>query len=305
MQRALVVACVLVVATLAVGAAAGTSHAVTDSESAAGTLTASEEDVDDQLNVTLRQEDGEQYTVTGDLRETRLESLPDLFLNELLRLELQIENEGETSGSYEIPFVVAGETVDEASGTLPPGEEVIEEFEVRFTSPGIFSIAVAGHTDMVRVHEPGAALVSEVSVDNETVEPGEEVQIEATVISDHLPSERTVDFEVDDEIIDSVHLSLAPEEVVTVETTFVPPEGGAYTVTVGEDWALISAVPEPPDEGVPGVNGSVAEDPDIPETDANDSESEDSLGPGFGVQTGLVALLAVLVAAGRRADSEP
>jgi hypothetical protein len=304
MRRTLVVACVLVVVSLVVGTAAGTSPAGTDSGSAPEALTASEGAVDDQLNVTLRKQDGDVYTATGDLRESTLSTLPNLFLNETLRVELRIVNEGERTGSYQVPLVVDDEAVDKVSGTLAPGEEVIEPLEVRFSSPGTFHIAVADHTDLVRVHESGAALVDEVRVDNETVDPGEEVQIEATVVSDHAPSERTVEFEVDFEVIDAVHLSLAPEEVVTVETSYVPPESGVYTVTVGEGWALISAVPEPP-EDVPGVNGSVSEDPNVPGVNENDSESEDSLGPGFGVQTVLVALLAVLIAASRRVGSEP
>lgn len=206
-----------------------------------------------------------------------------------LVVEATTSNEGTEAGRKVIQFEVEHEIVDQRNFTLRPGESRTVTFRHVFETPGNKTFEVdSGQNRFVTVDErrPNLA-VSAVEVAPESVEPGEDVTITASVRNDgYANGSLPVALELFGEVVAVKDVTLATNESGTVTFTRTLYEPGTYEAVVANETAEFRVVSDQSNDTVT-TTGSVLE-----------SAAET---PGFGTVAALAGVLvAVALALGRR-----
>ncbi|MBP1988205.1 hypothetical protein [Halolamina salifodinae] len=170
---------------------------------------------------------------TGPYRNASLPAPVTLAAGETLSVRPTVENRGGTAGDYTVTLRAADRVVDEANGTLPPGETATASLARQFTEPGRYTVSVADEQFSVRVREPATPTVTEVAVQPTSVERGGEATVTATVTNDEtVPGNATVAFTRDGEQIATETVTLGSDEQVTVTNRVGMPDAGDHRVGV-------------------------------------------------------------------------
>lgn len=224
------------------------------------------------------------YRVTGAYRNASVESVPTLVVGETLHVTVPVANTGGTTGEYDLTLRHNGSVVARTSGTLAPDERTTATLNQTFAETGSYSLWFGNRHVDVRVLSPLPAHVTRLAANRTTVEPGQAVQITATVGNPgDRPATGTFALRVDGEIRDEWTTALAANETATHRVTLTFEEPGEHTVNVGNRTVTVTVgeqatepLPEPPETPLPV--------------------------PGFGVPAALLALLvaALLARAGGR-----
>lgn len=166
----------------------------------------------------------------------------DVAPGEGVRVNATVENRGERTGEFSADLELDGEVVESRELDVAAGATETVTFVPSFEEPGSVTVAVNGTTagevtvaadDELDVDEE-AITVTEVTLNETSVDPGEAVRIEATVTNE------------DDELVDYVAtLEVDGEVVAELEVPQVPPGGdvpaffeerfdeeGTYTISV-------------------------------------------------------------------------
>ena len=223
---------------------------------------------------------------SGEYRDRPVDRDPiELVEGETLDLSMLVSNTGGAAGSYDLTLTVAGEPVDERSGTVDPGDETLERFEHAFTDPGEYEVRIGSETLTVAVTEPAPVLVREVTAEPSAVAAGESVRATATVANDAtIPAGAELEFVVDGEAVETAVIRLDANAETTVERDLrIDEETGSGPVTV--------RVVGPVDEASTTV--------DV-EGDGVIDGATDGAVPGFGPAVAVVAVLTVGGALARR-----
>lgn len=209
------------------------------------------------------------YEITGPYRNTSTATLPVIVTNETLTVSATVTNEGDVEGEYELPFIVDDETVDTVTGTLDAGESRTVDFSETFEDTGTYEVTIGESRFEVYVEEPATSRITDVSVEERTISPGESVVVSMTATNDaDKPATDDVSIRLDGTTISTWNPTLDVGETVTVTRQVTIEEPGDHVIEVGDqrvdvtvEWA----------EGSPTVT--------------------DSSTPGFTVGIGVLAIL--------------
>ncbi|MEY7850210.1 CARDB domain-containing protein [Natrarchaeobius sp. A-rgal3] len=192
-------------------------------------------------------------------------------VDERVTVPVTAENVGDRDGTADATLEVDGEVVDYSHARLAPGERTTERLGWTPTEPGTYDLRVGTERLTVLVRPPSSVAVSDLSVDPETVEPGETVTMTATVESaDARPAAASLEVRTYDGVVDRHLVGVDPGESETLETELSFDDEGRYEIAIG-DVSTMATVSE-----------------------ASTALEVDSI-PGFGVSAALVALVIAAV----------
>lgn len=229
----------------------------------------------------IEAEVGSEYGLSGPYRNRSVDSLPTLVPGERLTLTATVHNEGEAIGEYELDLVVDGNVVATENGSLEGSENTTVRIGHTFDTAGEYGVELGDSTWNVTVEEPLTPTVT-LSGPDGSVEPGQPVTIEA-VLSNHgdRPAAGDLLVSVDGAEKETwgTELDAGQSETRTVTVTFDEP--GDHEVVVGDASVMI------------GVTHQSTETTGQTATTTNTSTSTST--PGFGVMTGVTALVLALL----------
>ncbi len=168
----------------------------------------------------------------------------DAVVGEPVPVDVTLANEGHANGTGSLRLVADGRAVDSRDVTLAPGERSTVEMTARFSESGERSVSVAGEqvTVDVAANEPDVELAS-VSVANDTVPAGEDVEITATYVNrGHAAGNATANVTAFGELVAEKHVEVGAGERrnVTVTQSFDAP--GTYEVAVDGEQRTVEVV---------------------------------------------------------------
>ncbi|RQG94677.1 hypothetical protein [Natrarchaeobius chitinivorans] len=183
------------------------------------------------------------------------------------------ENVGDRDGTADPTLEVDGRIVDHSQTTLSPGERTTDRLVWTPTEPGAYELAVGSERIPVHVRPHSSVVVADLSVEPETVEPGEPATVRATLESrDDRAGAALLEVRTVDGVVDEHLVRVEPGETETIETELSFDDDGGYEVAIGDASTTVSV-----------------------STDSAIGIEDEPL-PGFGVGGALAALLAVLIA---------
>ncbi|MFW6003433.1 MAG: hypothetical protein ACOCPT_03330, partial [Halanaeroarchaeum sp.] len=163
---------------------------------------------------------------------------------ETLRVDVQVANDGERTGTFEGNLLVDGEVVDTASSTIEGGAVDTITFEHRFESPGEYELAVetvdiGAVTVVQRTTERaettggvttapgrGAVQVVDAEIPADWVRVGARTTLRATVVNTaDETADRTLTVRIDEDVVGNETVELQPSERREVSIEFVAAEG--------------------------------------------------------------------------------
>ncbi|RQG97902.1 DUF7282 domain-containing protein [Natrarchaeobius chitinivorans] len=209
---------------------------------------------------------------------------------ETLEVVAEVANAGDADGTQEVELAVDEVVVDAATVSLEPGdvETVALEYETVDVEPGEYTATVSSDDESAEIAvtiepagEPAAFVVSDLSAP-ETAEPGETVEVDATIENEgDLEGTAVATYAVNDQPIADATIELEGEESTVVTFASTLPEGeSTHSVAVdGSELATtISAAGDTETDGE--TTGSVETDGDsIDETVTDDAaDGTDAIG---------------------------
>lgn len=264
--------------------------------------------------------DEERLTVTGPTDDGGVLALTDVEMPytsfgsavpENLSVDATIENIGREATNQTVALEVDDEVTDEGNVSLGPEEYTTERLELPFQG-GEVSVTVETDDQTKTVTEEISAggirppspdiTVSSVELATDTVDSESPILVDVTLTNDGDGSgDRTIELEVNDEVVQMEIAAVGPGETETIELTYTPEDVGSYTVAAeGEEWTVDVTEPdaddsddEDPPERADGESDSDEESDDDEEED-DDRLPAGPLGP-------VIIILAVAVALSRRA----
>ena len=161
---------------------------------------------------------------------------------ETVAVDTTVENVGSEAGSYRLVATLDGDRVATRTGELPPGASTTVTMRQSFAAPGDYTFVVGDATLSLTVVTPATPRVDAVTVDPETVSPGEAVTVRATVSNPaDRPANGTVAVGLGDRRVTTRQLRLAAGETTTLTATVTPDSAGTYTVRVGDQTTTVRA----------------------------------------------------------------
>lgn len=228
-------------------------------------------------------DDEDAVVADGEFRTRPVDRDPvTLVTGETLRVAVDVENTGGTTGEYDLSLVVDDETVATRTGRLDADNATVERFERTFQKPGEYVVMAGGKRLSVVVNEPAPLAVTDLTVEPESVTVGERVRIRGIASNEAgVPGQANVTVTVDGErtVLGPIRLDVGERAVfrqeVTLDTT------GTVIVSVGNENRTITVTESR------RTTAATA-------TTATDGET-----PGFGVVAAALALLGASLLAGR------
>jgi len=171
---------------------------------------------------------------------------------EELSISAMVTNSGSLAGSYTARLKINGSEVDSQEVSLEPGESQAVSFTVSRGAEGEYSVVLDGLEGSFTVREtPSEAhfVLADLSVLPAEVEPGEEVNILATVSNDGgVEGSYTVKLKINGSEVDSEELTLAAGASQTVSFTVSQESSGEYSVELDglEGSFTVAEAPPPP-----------------------------------------------------------
>ncbi|WP_254861587.1 CARDB domain-containing protein [Halovivax gelatinilyticus] len=191
----------------------------------------------------------------------------EIVAGEAVAVEATVENTGTVVETVEIPLYADDEPVDNVTVELTAGETANVTYETAFDESGQYELFVADErVETLSVSEP-ALEITDTQLDPRTIEPGESVEIAATVENPAgVAVEETIEIRVDETVIDEVSLTLDPGATETISYSHTIDADGEFDVTIGEvDAGTVSVQegddyerPDDDDDGIPGFGLGVA-----------------------------------------------
>lgn len=239
---------------------------------------------------TLPARESDDIRVTSQYREESLGSAT-LVTGEAVVLDVRVENRGGAAGTYDLELTLDGATVASRSRRLEAGASTVETVEYTFAEPGRHTFSTGRESRTVRVREPATPVVADLSVDTEQARPGEDVTVTATVENRaDRPGQRTLTLRKDGSNLRTQDSRLTAGASTAVTATVTLDEVGTHRFTA-DNRSVRVTVSEAEATGT------------VTQTDADGTPSGDEgtdgevgvgvSGPGFGLSTVLVAVLAV------------
>ena len=250
--------------------------------------------------------DSDTYRIDGPFRNVSVDSIPGLAVGERLTVPVAVTNDGGRAGTYEAVLTVDGDRVARTTGTLAAGAETTVELGYTADKAGAYRVSIGESAIDVTVSEPATPTVTAIEANRTEIAESGAVSLTAIVQNDaSIPAKGTVAFTRDDTVIGNRTVHLEPAGSRTIETTVRLSEPGTYVF--GADGKTTTVTVSAGTERTPtdsdGVTDSATGDAQPSDGTAGTQKAGSpegattASGPGF---TALVALVAVLIALGRR-----
>ncbi len=210
--------------TAAVGVAVDTHVATDASESFSVHVRYADEDED---------EDEDDDDASSSLEVTDLEVSPTVLdPGDVVTVRATYANDDDVTRTTIAELTVDGRVVDEQVVTVRPGETGTVAFERSVDRTGSVRIGVGGVFRTVVVSHPDVA-VTDVTLAEERIEPGESIVVTATFENEgNVSLESTGKLTIGGAVVDTHALALAPGEATRVSFEWRPAESGTYDVAV-------------------------------------------------------------------------
>ncbi|MUV61906.1 CARDB domain-containing protein, partial [Halobacterium sp. CBA1126] len=186
--------------------------------------------------------DVREYRVTGPFRNETFAEPPTVYVGETVTVVGSVTNDGGQTGEYVAAVEFAGDVLAETRGELPPGETADVTLRENVGAAGTYNVTGARTDVALDVREPGNVSVTDLSVDDNRVEPGENVTATVTLSNPgDVPADGPVAVTLDGERVGTVDAALAPGETATRTLTVTLPEAGRYTLAAGDASVTVTA----------------------------------------------------------------
>jgi hypothetical protein len=160
-----------------------------------------------------------------------------VIVNEKFTVTANISNAGRSESSYIVPVMVNGIADDRTTITLAPGKSQEVQFTLRRSEPGIYEIRIGNQNASITVEKsaPAEFKLSDLKVNMEEANPGEEVVIVATV-SNNGGSEGTyvAELKVNGVANQSEKVSFPAGAKYNFVFKLTKDEPGIYNIAVGD-----------------------------------------------------------------------
>ncbi|MFC3958620.1 CARDB domain-containing protein [Halovivax cerinus] len=176
----------------------------------------------------------------------------DVGVGEQVAVTIEVENVGESDGTFTGTLTADGERVDSGSIAVESNGAGTLTLTTTFDEPGTYELAVDGEpAGSVTVTDESALSIPDASIEPSDVDPGETVRITVTVAAGETGVDRTLVLSVDGDEVDSASVSLSPDESRTVTFEHRFDSTGSKTVSVdGVDVGSVTVAHS--DEGAGG-----------------------------------------------------
>jgi len=225
------------------------------------------------------------WRATGPYRNVSVggTAAPALVTGETLVVDVPVTNSGGTAGDYAFAVTVDGTVLATRNGTVGPDRTVWESIALDLDRVGTVTLGVAGATAEVVVAEPADLTVADLTVNRTTAPPGGAVAVRVTVANPaDRPGRRTVTVSRDGTAVATRTVFLDAGERTVVEATLRLPAAGAHEIVAGTRAVTVRALaPTTPSDPTPTGTDTAA------------------AGPGLGVPAAVLALVVLVVLAGR------
>jgi PGF-CTERM protein len=214
--------------------------------------------------------DVREYRVSGPFRNETYTAPPTLYVGETVTVVGSVTNDGGRAGEYVATVAFEGDVLVEARGDLAAGETTDVALDEQVGAAGTYNVTGGRTTVALDVRDPGTVSVSDLSVEQSRVQPGENVTATVTLANpSDAPATGPVPVTLDGEEVATVDAALAPGATASRTVTVTLPDAGRYTLATGDASTTVSAG---------GIGATV---------------------PGFGVPAAVLALLVAALLARR------
>lgn len=197
------------------------------------------------------------YRVTGPYRNRS--TLPaTLVVGETLIVTAAISNAGEVTGTFEPTLTVDGRPVATHSVTVAPEETVRITLSHTVANPGMQTIAVGPATVEIRVAEPATPTVTNLSVNQTRISPGEPVRLTFTAENRAAWPGGPLTVSVDGDPVKTITVPLLPNESTRAAVTITLEDTGTHEITVGNNSVSVTVASPPTQPGFGLVTTTVA-----------------------------------------------
>jgi hypothetical protein len=159
----------------------------------------------------------------------------------------EVENTGVFSDTFEVRLEVDGSTVQTTNVFISGYSTTEVTFQESFSTPGEYSISVNGVSGgTVTVGEPASFDVTDASLSDSEITPGESVETTASVENTgDLEGTFDAELEIDGQAVESQSVTLGGGESTTVTFDRTFSDAGSYDVSVSGETAGTVTVLEP------------------------------------------------------------
>lgn len=173
------------------------------------------------------------FEISGPYRNVTTNELPVLVPGETLTVAATVTNEGDVAGSYDLALILDGDQRDTITGTLDGGASRTIAVDATVETIGVHSVTVGEVSREVVVESPATPRVTDVTVDEQTIAPGDTVSISITATNEATkPATGTVSIRVDGTTVATWNPVLGSGESVSVTQTVDIEEPGTHEIMV-------------------------------------------------------------------------
>mgnify|MGYP000002911826 CR=1 FL=1 len=203
--------------------------------------------------------DVREYRVSGPFRNETFTAPPTLYVGETLTVVGSVTNDGGRAGEYVATVSFEGDVLVTARGELAAGETAEVALDEEVGAAGTYNVTAGRTTVAVDVREPGAVAVSDLSVDQSRVQPGESVTATVTLSNPgDTPARGPVAVTLGENEVATVDAALAPGATATREVRVTVPNAGRYALAAGDASVTVTAGGIGTATGIPGFGAAVA-----------------------------------------------
>ena len=200
-----------------------------------------------------------EYRVSGPFRNETFAQPPTLYVGETVTVVGSMTNDGGQTGEYVATVEFEGDVLVETRGELAPGESTEVALREEVGAAGTYNVTAGRTTVALDVQKPGNISVSDLSVAESRVQPGDDVTATVTLSnSGDVPATGPIAVTLDGEEVATVDVSLAPGATTTRTVNVTLSEAGRYTLAAGDASVTVSAGDLGTGTGIPGFGIPVA-----------------------------------------------